>query len=298
MSEKDTLEKIAALFKKYEPGFFRGGFKSGVRGRADPLYSSATAERLKEIVEKGLKDEQTVFVEASIASTLDMAVAKDGAEADPRINWRVTAIHGDYYIHVMALDQGLSRFACCLQSVEDFEESLKTGDRSRHTRYQTGNLAELAKMISDFRSYLKAQDERRRQQEEELRLQDRIDTAVKKAVERERDRFERELASERTKRLQIIGIALFVACLLLIAGINEYFDQKPGKVFEIIVGATALAAVATGLLLYLGISAIFWIAGSSGKVAPRTAKIGLVFGWMVFFALWSTFTYLIFIGWV
>jgi hypothetical protein len=221
VSEKDTLEKIVALFKNYEPGFFRGGFKSGVRGRADPQYSSASVERLKETVRNGFRDEQTAFAEASIASTLDAALAKDGAEADPRINWRVTAIHGDYYIHVMALDQGLSRFACCLQSFEDFEESLKSGGRSLHTRYQTGTLAEVEALISEFYSYLKADDERRRQHEEERRMQDRVDTAVKTAVEKERERH-MSFREVRELLLEVFFVSLF---LLLIVFLPDLFSS-------------------------------------------------------------------------
>lgn len=141
VSETSILQKISAMLKKYEPGFeLEEAFVSGVRGRADPNFSATREERFRHL---GLSP-QNFSLAVMFA---DDYSGDDGPEADPRINWRVTARHGDYYIHIMALDQGLSRFACCLQTSTEFEEGLVSEHRSRCTLYKTGNLAEIEKIL-------------------------------------------------------------------------------------------------------------------------------------------------------
>ncbi len=180
VSETDTLQKIAAVLKKYEPRFeLEGAFTPGVRGRADPRFSAIRAERLRLLTVRKGDHPEMVSRQEGIVDLFDQ-MRQDGAEADPRINWRVTARHGDYYIHIMALDQGLSRFACCLQKTSEFEEGLSSYGRCPNTRYEAGNLAEIERVIDEVYARFKCEDEERRQQE-------RIDGAVQKAVERERE---------------------------------------------------------------------------------------------------------------
>jgi hypothetical protein len=109
VSETTILQKISAILKKYEPGFeLEGAFVPGVRGRADPNFTAAIEKRFPRF-----------SYEAAIA---EMHITDDdGAHVDPRFNWRVTVHHGANYIHIMALNQSLSRFACCLQRLDQFE---------------------------------------------------------------------------------------------------------------------------------------------------------------------------------
>jgi hypothetical protein len=105
VSEKNALQKIATLLQKYEPRFqLDGAFTPGVRGRADPQFLATKTERLQDLVKKGLMEEKWVSWEAS--DDVFDSVRDDGAKADPRINWRETTRHGNYYIHIMALNQG------------------------------------------------------------------------------------------------------------------------------------------------------------------------------------------------
>jgi hypothetical protein len=237
VSETSILQKISAMLKKYEPGFeLEGAFVPGVRGRADPNFSATRAERLRLLAaRKGLSAYQLSLAEsfAEIAETLP----DDGPEADPRINWRVTARHGDYYIHIMALDQGLSRFACCLQTstefeeglVTEFEEGLVSERRSRRTLYKTGNLAEIEKLLDEIYATIKRQDEeqdeQRRKQDERRREQDRID-----AIETERKiRQERlESAERRRRRLICIVVCIVVVFLIGYASSQEWISEETG----------------------------------------------------------------------
>ena len=71
-------------------------------------------------------------------------------QADFRINWRVTAKHDDYLIHIMALDRWLNCFACCLQSKVDFDERQNSDHRVNYVRYEESDLAGLKVILDDI----------------------------------------------------------------------------------------------------------------------------------------------------
>jgi hypothetical protein len=234
VSEANVLQTIATMIKKYEPRFkLEGAFTNGVRGRADPQYSATRAERFRRQAAKN--GVSVSFMEAG-ADVMDSVFA-DGAEADPRINWRLTACHSDYYIHIMALDQALSRFACCLQTSTEFEEGLVSEHRSRCTLYKTGNLAEIEKILDEIYATIKRQDEQRRKQDEQRREQDRID-----AIERERKiRQERlESAERRRRKLICVLVCIIVVFLIGYASSQEWISKETG--FTLII-ATILLVV-------------------------------------------------------
>jgi hypothetical protein len=205
VSETSTLQKISAMLKKYEPGFeLEGAFVAGARGRADPSFRATSEERLRRL---GLSTER-VFLAENVAEGRDLE-SDDGAEADPRINWRVTARHGAYYIHIMALNQGLSRFACCLQTANGFKEGLASESRWPSGRYETGTLAEIDHVLDDLYAKFKREDEQHRQQ-------DRTDQAVARAVAAEREKWEERLAKERENRRLVVYFIIFIAVLFVI----------------------------------------------------------------------------------
>lgn len=227
------------MLKKYEPRFeLEEAFTPGVRGRADPRFSVTRAERLRLLAVRKRDNLGIVSVHESFEDIFDH-VREDGAEADPRINWRVTARHGDYYIYIMALDQGLSRFACCLQKTSEFEE--RSYGRCLSTRYEAGNLAEIEHVLDDIYARLKHEDEQRRQQDEQRRQQDRIDKEVQKAVEKEREIWRDHLARSRAKRLQVIGLCV-LALPVLAALVFPRFGWPSGRF-------SARADFATGLFI-------------------------------------------------
>jgi hypothetical protein len=193
VSETSILKKISAMLKKYEPRFeLEGAFVPGVRGRADPNFTAAIEKRFPRF-----SLEATM---AEMRSTTD----DDGAEADPRFNWRVTVRHGGNYIHIMALNQSLSRFACCLQRSGQFEAGA-----GAYRRYETGTLAEIDPVLDDiYAKLLKPEDEQRRQQ-------DQTDQAVDRAVAKERERSERELTLNNTRWWVLIIFIILVAISLL-----------------------------------------------------------------------------------
>jgi hypothetical protein len=227
-------------------------------------------------------------------------LGEDGAEADPRINWRVTVRRGDYYIHIMALDQGLSRFACSLQTTSDFDEGLRSYRASRHSAYETGNLAQIEHVLDGFYARLKHEDEQRYQQ-------NLIDMNVKLAVEKEREIWRDRLDHSEAKRLQVISLSLLGGGLILLFGINEYFGGRPGRItgrgidlaFELggppIVGGLG-AFVGAGFYGYLLFSALdkFGFVDKSGKTTPLIGKIILISSGIVFSVLWAILTYVLF----
>jgi hypothetical protein len=223
VSEANVLQTIATMIEKYEPGLkLEGAFTNGVRGRADPQYFATRAERFRRLaVKNGLS---VSFMEAG-TDVMHDATSADGAEADPRINWRLTACHGDYYIHIMALDQALSRFACCLQTSTEFEEGLVSEHRSRCTLYKTGNLAEIAKILDEIYATIKRQDEQRCKQDEQRREQDRLD-----AIERERKiRQERLESAERRRRKLICALVCIIVVFLIgYASSQEWISKETG----------------------------------------------------------------------
>jgi hypothetical protein len=296
VSETSVLQKISTMLKKYEPGFeLEGAFVPGVLGRADPNFSATRAERLRLLVAKKHYSPK----EASFAETeawLAELHADDGAEADPRINWRVTARHGDYYIHIMALDQGLSRFACCLQSASDVEEGLESDRRCPRRSYETGTLAEMDRILDDLYAFIKHEEEERRQQ-------DRID----KAVAAERERWVKRLADEEAKRQeektkrQQVGYLVALAAAVFAVGyvinaINNHFHGVPGDVVWTILGAGILAFVGALLFFWALVSALLKIGLVEDKVSRRTTKIIMASAGIAFFALWAALAYSAFKG--
>jgi hypothetical protein len=205
VSETSILQKISAMLKKYEPGFkLEGAFVPGIRGRADPNFSAVNEERFRLL---GLTP-QGVFSAETLAD-MRYQTSDDGAEADPRINWRVTARHGDYYIHIMALNQSLSRFACCHQTADEVKRGLASEYSCPTGGYETGTLAEIDNVLDDLYPKIKHWDEERRQQ-------DRTDQAVDRAVAKEREKWEKLAKDKEHKRL-LTYFVVFIAVLWLVA---------------------------------------------------------------------------------
>ena len=298
VSETSILQKISAMLKKYEPEFeLEGAFVPGVRGRADPNFSATSAERLRLLVAKQRLSPEQASVAESFARILE-STSGDGPEADPRINWRVTARHGDQYIHIMALDQGLSRFACCLQTASQIEEGLESDLRGHHRRYETGTLAEIDHVLDDLYANLKREDEERR-------IQDRID----KAVAAERERWVKRLADEeakrqqeKEKRQQVVYLVAFGAAVLAIVyvinAINEHFHGVPGDVFWTVLGTVIFALIGAGLYFWglVWIIEKFGLLDEAGKATPRTTRIVMASAGIVFFTLWAALLYATFKG--
>jgi hypothetical protein len=188
VSETSILQKISAMLKKYEPSFkLEGAFVPGVRGRADPNFRAAIEKRFPPL-----------SLEANMIE-MRFTDDRDGAKADPRFNWRVTVRHGGYYMHIMALNQSLSRFACCVQRPDQFEVG------PAYERYETGTLAEIEPVLGDiYAQYLNREDEKRRQQE-----------AVDRAVAEEREKWERQ-ERQREGRNLVYGVALIAFLLMFV----------------------------------------------------------------------------------
>jgi hypothetical protein len=291
VSETEILQKISAMLQKYEPGFkLEGAFVPGVRGRADPNFSATRAERLRLLAAKQhWSPQQALLAESSFIDDL----RDDGPEADPRINWRVTARHGDSYIHIMALDQGLSRFACCLQTASQIEEGLESDFRSPHRRYETGTLAEIDHLLDDLYATAKRDEEERRQQ-------DRID----KAVAEERARWVKRLADEeakrqreKEKRQQVGYLVAFVAAVFAVVfavgyvmnAINEHFHGVPGDVVVTVIGTGIFAFIGALLILWGLVSALLKL-GVEDASFP-SMRIIMASAGIVFVALWVALAY-------
>ncbi|MGC1464248.1 MAG: hypothetical protein WA792_00790, partial [Pseudolabrys sp.] len=287
--ENDVLQPIAALLKFYEPTFeLQGSFAPGVLGPSDPRLPAVRAEWLRSLVKKGiLKNELLVLAEYT-------SEISDG-QADPRINWRVTAKHDDYLVHIMAVDRWLNRFACCVQSKADFDESQNSEHRVHYLRYEESDLAALKYTLDDVYARFKQQESQRRHRED-----------VDKAVEKERAQWNERLAAAKKRRTQIAySIVLFLALILAI-GINEYLGKRPGRVLgkgiDAALNVIGLALVG-GLAALLGALLYFYVLASaldkfgfldkSGKATPRTTKITMASAWIVFAALWAVMTYAI-----
>jgi hypothetical protein len=177
--------------KSPQPKFeLQGNFTRGLFGRSDPNYPAVRSEWLSGLVRKGIIEQRLL----SLAEASDDLMDDDRQnnkyykEADSRLNWRVTFQHGDYRIHIMALDRNFQRFALSLHTENYFLES--TGSRSHRPldlRYEVVNrLSELRPILDDIYATFKRQEEERRQQ-------DRIDEAVAK----EREKWVERLAKER-----------------------------------------------------------------------------------------------------
>jgi hypothetical protein len=113
---------------------------------------------------------------------------QESQPADSRFNWRVTVHHGDYFIHVMAVDKNFERFAFSLQTEGGFDEGLRS-DSPRPSCYQyklVNRLSELKPIFDDLYGSFKRQEEERRQQdrkrladEETKRQQEKRQTLLK-----------------------------------------------------------------------------------------------------------------------
>jgi hypothetical protein len=293
VSETNILQQISAMLKKYEPEFqLEGAFVPGVRGRADPNFSATRDERLRLLVARKHLSPAQASVAESFAR-ISESTSDDGPEADPRINWRVTACHGDQYIHIMALDQGLSRFACCLQTASQIEEG-QSDFLNHHRRYQTGTLAEIDHVLDDLYANLKREDEERR-------IQDRID----KAVAAERERWAKRLADEEAKRQRekekrqqvgyLVGfVAAVFAVVYVLSAINKHFHGAPGEVVDTVIG-TGIGALIGTFLLFWGLVEALLKLGVEDASFP-SMRIIMASAGIVFVALWAALAYASFKG--
>jgi hypothetical protein len=211
--EQNALGHIAALIKTYEPQFdLQRSFTPGVLGCSDPQYPAIKNKWLDDLDRKGITNTNAWVAKGILKETIDYA--RDDLElswqtiqpADSRFNWRVTVHHGDYFIHIMAVDKKFERFAFSLQRESALKEGL-TSDKPRpsNSQYKVVNhLSELKPVLDDIYDSFK-------RQEEERRVQDRID----RAVANEREKWVKRLDDERTRRLTWVYLAAFAAIVAL-----------------------------------------------------------------------------------
>jgi hypothetical protein len=140
--EQSALRSIAALIKNYEPQFdLQRSFTPGVLGCADPQYPLVRRERLRDLDRKGLTSKLPPGLlervsDLGVEMELELGFQKF-QPADSRFNWRVTVHHGDYFIHIMAVDKNFERFAFSLQSEGNLEAGLTSnGPRPDCYRYK------------------------------------------------------------------------------------------------------------------------------------------------------------------
>jgi hypothetical protein len=112
--EQSALRSIAALIKNYEPQFdIQKAFTPGVLGCSDPQHPTVRREWFRDLDRKGL----TLRPPGDLDHCIDDMRAEDDLSwqkikpADSRFNWRVTVRHGNYFIHIMAVDKNFERFA-------------------------------------------------------------------------------------------------------------------------------------------------------------------------------------------
>jgi hypothetical protein len=218
--EQTALGCIAALIKTCEPQFdLQRSFTPGVLGCSDPQYLAIKRKWLDDLDRKGITETNAWVAKGIRKEVIDYGRAdlerswQKSQPADSRFNWRVTARHGDYFIHVMAVDRKFERFAFSVQTESALKAGL-TSDKPRPSwiRYEVvSQLSELKRPLDDIYDSFKRQDEERRIQEEERRIQDRIDRAVAK----EREKWVKRLDDERKQRLVIYAL-IFVAVLFFL----------------------------------------------------------------------------------
>jgi hypothetical protein len=288
LDEQSALRYIAALIKNYEPKFeLQGSFTPGLFGCADPQYPSVRREWLRGLLQKGLISKEALHV-TELIYDLHAEEGHWDREVDSRFNWRVTVQHGDYLIHVMAVDKTFERFRVLLQTKYDLEEGLSSPHI--HTpclRNETvEHLSELKPILDDIYSGLKRQEEERRQQE-------RID----EAVTNEREKWLKLLSDERTKRRQLGYFLAFIAVVFVVGwvinAINKHFHGIPEDIVLTALGAGIGAIV--GAFLYLwGVLSVGLKLGllKDGKPAPLLIPSAGI----VFFALWAALAYAAFKG--
>jgi hypothetical protein len=134
--EQSALRSIAALIKNYEPRFdLQRSFTPGVLGWSDPQYPAIKSKWFDELDRNGLTNTNALVAKGLLRDLIDESRAdlerswQKSQPADSRFNWRVTVRHGDYFIHIMAVDKNFERFAFSLQT----ERALKAGLIVRHT---------------------------------------------------------------------------------------------------------------------------------------------------------------------
>jgi hypothetical protein len=154
--EQSALRSIAALIRNYEPQFnLQRSFTPGVLGCSDPQYPMVRREWLRDLDRKGLTSKLPHGLLESVIHDLRAETElgwQKSQPADSRFNWRVTVHHGDYFIHIMAVDKNYERFAFSLQREGDVETGL-TSDCPRPFcyRYEVVNrLSELKPILDDL----------------------------------------------------------------------------------------------------------------------------------------------------
>jgi hypothetical protein len=278
--EQRALSSIAALIKHYEPHFdLQRSFTPGVLGCSDPRYPAIRSKWLDDLDRKRITPKGLLIDD--LRADLELSW-QESEPADSRFNWRVTVRHGDYFIHIMAVDKNFERFAFSLQKEGDLEAGL-TSDipRPRPFSYQykvVDHLSELKPILDDLYASFKQQDERRR-----------IDKAVAEEREKWVERLAEEAKEKENRRLIIYAVA-FIAVLVVV---NEYFHGVPGDVVSTAVGA-GIGAFIGALLYFWGLVWViekFGLLDEAGKATPRTTRITMTSSGIVFFALWAALAY-------
>src|SRR5271169_283437 len=283
--EQSALRYIAALIQNYEPQFdLQRSFTPGVLGCADPQYPAIKSRWLDDLDRQGITDTNAMVAKGLLKEVIDDLRAdqelswQESQPADSRFNWRVTVHHGDYFIHIMAVDKNFERFAFSLQTERNLEAGLRH-DRPRPFSHQykvVNHLSELKPILSDLYESFKRQDEARHQQER-----------INEAVAGERAKWETRLAKERENRRLVVYFFIFVVALLaggyVVDAINKKFHGIPGDVVLTGVGAGIGAFI--GALLYLW--GVVWVGLKfgllkDGRRAPFLRPSALI----VFFVLW------------
>jgi hypothetical protein len=289
--EQSALWHIAALIKNYEPQFdLHRSFTPGVLGCSDRQYAAIKGEWLDDLDQKGITNTNALVAKGLLKEVIDHTRQElelswqEVQPADSRFNWRVTVPHGDYFIHIMAVDKKFKRFAFSLQTEGDLKAGL-TSDSPRPSSNQykvVNHLSELKPVLDNLYEIFKRQDQQER---------------INRAVAEEREKWEKRLAKERENRLLNIYIFIFIA-ILFVGGyianaINEYFNGVPVDVVLTILGAGIGALIGT-LLYFWGTAWIGLKVGllKDGRPAPLFLRSGLI----VFFVLWIALAYASFSG--
>jgi hypothetical protein len=290
--EQSALRSIAALINKYEPRFdLRRSFTPGVIGCSDPQYPMVRREWLRDLDRKGLTSKAAAVFSESVIDHFE-AESELGWQkyqpADSRFNWRVTVRHGNYFIHIMAVDKTFERFAFSLQTEGAVEAGFTSGSpRPSCQQYKVVNhLSELKPVFDDLYESFNRQDQEERTKER-----------INKAVTEERDRWVKRLDADRTKRQQVGFLVAFVVVVCVIVAVNDHFRGVPGN----IVG-TALGA---GIVALFGAAFFFWglvwlgskfSLNEEGKATHRTTRTIITSTGVAFFGLWAILAYWMFTG--
>jgi hypothetical protein len=102
-----------------------------------------------------------------------------------------------------------------------------------------------------------------------------------------------EVRQERRKWERRLGYFILTGVAVVVFALNEYFPDKPGWVFLIVLGGGALAFL--GALVY--VKGVLWVTEKLGyKAEPRSFKLTITSTGIVFFALWAAWAYAVFSG--